>query len=324
MDYLIALLEYTSKFEVEFAAAIAEEHYGIRAVARSLPSERDQNFLLTDASGEKFVLKIANAREAREFVEAQNAVLRHLEKRVSFCQRLALSLSGEETVAVRGADGGDHLVRVVRYLAGVPLANIQPQTPELLRDLGRKLGELDRALADFDHPAVHRDFHWDLANGNRVIDEYAGLIANSALRELARNCRFHFNGNLRRSVIHGDANDYNVLVDPERMTVVGLIDFGDMVYSYTVGNIAIAIAYVVLEKDDPGASARFVLDGYTREFSLMPTELSVLSDLVKLRLAMSVCLAAKQQSEQPENEYLQISQRAIAKTLPKLATDFHR
>lgn len=315
------LLEYTPKFDVEFAAAIAEKYFGIRAVASHLPSERDQNFLLTQASGEKFVLKVSNALEVREFVEAQNAVLRHLEKRVSFCQRLVPSLSGEEAVAVRGADGANHLVRVVRYLAGAPLARIQPQTPELLRDLGRKLGELDRALTDFDHSAVHRDFHWDLANGNRVIDEYAGLIGNASLRELVRKCRIHFNDNLRRSVIHGDANDYNVLVDPERLTVVGLIDFGDMVYTYTVGNIAIAIAYVVLEKDDPLEAAPCVLDGYTHRFPLMQTELDVLWDMVRLRLAMSACMAAKQHGEQPENEYLRISQRAIAKTLPKLATD---
>lgn len=314
----MGLVRYTPKFDAEFAAAIAEEHFGIRAVASQLPSERDQNFLLTDSSSEKFVLKIANAREVREFVEAQNAVLLHLEKRVSFCQRLVPSLSGEETVVA-----SDHLVRLVSYLAGVPLARIQPQTPELLLDLGRKLGELDRALADFDHPAVHRDFHWDLANGNLVIDEYAGLIGDASLRELVLKCRVHFNDNLRRSVIHGDANDYNVLVDPERMTVVGLIDFGDMVYSYTVGNIAIAIAYVVLEKDDPVEVAQCVLDGYTRAFPLMQAERDALWDMVRLRLAMSVCMAAKQQSEQPENEYLQISQRAIARALPKLTTDLN-
>ena len=105
------------------------------------------------------------------------------------------------------------------------------------------------------------------------------------------------------------------------MTVVGLIDFGDMVYSYTVGNIAIAIAYVVLDKGYPVAAARYVLEGYTREFPLVQAELDVLWDMVKLRLAMSACLAAKQHGEQPENEYLQISQRAIAKALPKLAMD---
>ena len=310
-------VEYTPKFNVEFAETIAEEHFGIRAAARPLPSERDQNFLLTEATGEKFVLKIANARETPEFIEAQNSVLKHLAKRVSFCQRLVPALSGEETVTVEAS----HLVRVVHYLPGVPLADIKQQTPELLRDLGQKLGELERALADFDHPAVHRDFHWDLANGNRVIDEGAGLIADAGLRQLVLKCRVHLADDLRRSVIHGDANDYNVVVDPDRMMVVGLIDFGDMVYSYTVGNLAIAIAYVVLDKDDPADAASHVIDGYQQEFLLMQNERETLWDLVRLRLAMSVCLAAYQQMQQPENEYLNISQRAIMETLPKLATD---
>jgi Ser/Thr protein kinase RdoA (MazF antagonist) len=94
-----------------------------------------------------------------------------------------------------------------------------------LQDFGQKLGQLSRALADFDHPAVHRDFHWDLANGNRIINQYASLIENAELRKLVLKCRFEPATELRRSVIHGDANDYNVLVDPESMTVSGLIDF---------------------------------------------------------------------------------------------------
>ena len=308
------LLEHKPGFDVETAAAIAAEHFGVRGVARQLPSERDQNFLLTDESDGKFALKIANALEKVEFVEAQNAVLNHLEERVSFCQRLV-----GETVTV-----ANYLVRMVGYLPGVPLAEVRPQTPALLHDFGRKLGELDRALADFDHPAAHRDFHWDLTNGNRVIDEYAELITDAGLRELVRGCRVELAGELRMSVIHGDANDYNVLVNPERNEVVGLIDFGDMVYSYTVGNLAIAVAYVVLDKDDPLAAAEQVVDGYTKEFPLLQSERDALWDLVRLRLAVSVCMAAKQQREQPENEYLGISQRAIREALPKLTADLRR
>ena len=318
------LLEHTPKFDVESASAIASEHFGIRAGARLLPSERDQNFLLSLASGEKFVLKIANALEVPEFVEAQNAVLKHLENRVSFCQGLVPASSGEETVSVRGSGGMNHLLRMVHYLPGIPLAESRPHSAELLRDLGRKLGELDRALADFDHPAVHRSFHWDLANGNRVIDEYCELIPESSLRELILKCRVEFVGDLRRSVIHGDANDYNVLVNPDRAEVVGLIDFGDMVYSYTAGNLAIAIAYVVLENEDSFLAGREVIEGYNQEFPLLQNERNVLWDLVRLRLAMSVCLAAYQQMQQPGNEYLTISQRAIVETLPKLVANSHR
>jgi hypothetical protein len=40
--------------------------------------------------------------------------------------------------------------------------------------------------------------------------------------------------------------------------------------------------------------------------------------LVLLRLCMSVCLAEYQLQQQPDNEYLSISQRAIAANLPRL------
>jgi Ser/Thr protein kinase RdoA (MazF antagonist) len=308
------LLKNAPRFDVETAAKIAAEFFGIRGHAQLLPSERDQNFLVTDGAGEKFVLKIANALESRAFLEAQNAVLKHLAGRVDFCQ----SLVTEDIANVKTANGETHLVRAVCYVRGVPLAQVHPHSPELLRDLGRKLGQLSRALSDFDHPSLHRDFHWDLANGNRIIDEFVSLIENGALREFVMQCRLRMNPDLRRSVIHGDANDYNVLVDPEQMTVTGLLDFGDMVYSYGVGDLAIAIAYAVLDKHDPWAAAEAVIEGYTSEFGLMDEELQMLWPLVRLRLAMSVCLAAYQLREQPENEYLRISQSAIEATLPRL------
>jgi Ser/Thr protein kinase RdoA (MazF antagonist) len=304
------LLSHTPNIEVDQAVQIAQRLFGLRATARVLPSERDQNFLLSDAAGERFVLKIANALESRELLEAQNAALDHLRERVSFCPRVVTSVNGE-TISREA----EHYVRLVTYLPGEPLA-LAAHSPELLQDLGRKLGQLDRALADFDHPALHRDFHWDLANGNRVIDEYAGLVENRTFRELVLKCRFELNTDLRRSVIHGDANDYNVLVDGDR--VVGVIDFGDMVYSWTVGDLAVALAYVALGKDDPVGTAEHVIDGYTEEFALPAQEREVLWKLVRLRLAMSVCLAAYQQSLRPENQYLQISQQAITNTLPRL------
>ncbi|HJP92546.1 MAG TPA: phosphotransferase [Pyrinomonadaceae bacterium] len=292
-------------YDLGHAEAIAREFYGIRASASTLSSERDQNFLLT-TSDRKFVLKIANASEKRAFLEAQDAVLKHLAEHVSFCQSVVPASSGEEIINCQ-----DNFARLMNYVPGVPLAEARPHSPELLRDLGQKLGQLAHALADFDHPAVHRDFYWDLANGNRIIDEFAPLIENRDLRQVVFKCRMEHQLDLRRSVIHGDANDYNVLVDPQRNVVTGLLDFGDMVYSYTVGDLVIAIAYVVLDKTDPRAVAEEVINGYRSEFELVENELKALWKLVRLRLGMSVCIAAYQTKQRPENEYLGISQKAI-------------
>ena len=292
------------------AQAIAEKYFGIQANAHELPSERDRNFLLTAGGGEKFVLKIANAREKEEVLAGQNAMLSHLAERVSFCPRVVPALSGEQMVVVE-----DHFVRLLSYLPGKPLASVS-QTPELLRDFGRKLGQLSKALVGFDHPGLHRDFHWDLAKGARVVSQFGPRIEADKLRELVLSYEGFPRTKLRQSVVHGDANDYNVLV--ERDEVVGLIDFGDVVYSYTVGELAIAVAYVVLGKEEPYKAAAPVIEGYQEEFELTKDELDALWPLVRLRLCMSVCIAAYQLRQQPENEYLGISQNLIAETLPRL------
>jgi Ser/Thr protein kinase RdoA (MazF antagonist) len=298
----------------DYAQAIAEKYFSIQATAAELPSERDRNFLLTGVDGEKFVLKVANAREERAVLEAQNAMLEHLEEGVSFCPRVVAASSGEKIVTLQDST---RLVRVVRYLPGRPLATIKSPSVELLHDLGRKLGQLTRALADFDHPAAHRKFYWDLAQGVACVRDHGSKIKDNQLRELVFRVDTDLTDmNLRRSVIHGDANDYNVLV--ERETVVGLIDFGDIVYSYTVGDLAIAVAYVVLGKADPYAAAAPVIEGYREEFELTKHELDALWPLVRLRLCMSVCIAAHQQAQDPQNEYLGISQNLIAETLPRL------
>jgi DMSO/TMAO reductase YedYZ molybdopterin-dependent catalytic subunit len=98
-----------------------------------------------------------------------------------------------------------------------------------------------------------------------------------------------------------------------------------VVYSYTAGDLAIAIAYVVLDKSDPIAAAWCVIDGYTSKFALRENELDVLWRLVLLRLAMSACLAVYQQRLRPQNDYLLISQRLIRENLPRLlATDLRK
>ena len=303
-----------------FVQAIAENCFGIQASARQLRGERDHNFLLTTGAGEQFVLKIANVSEERAVLEAQNVMLNHLASRLSFCPQVVPAISGEGIVTVEG-----RLVRMLTYVPGELLGDVESQSPELLYDVGRKLGQLSTALAGFDHPAAHRDFYWDLANSTRIIDEFGTQVKTDWLRELIlgyrRDPRLSVD-KLRKSVIHGDANDYNLLVDVPRNEVVGLIDFGDIVYSYTVGELAIAVAYVALGKDDPLAAGAPVIAGYCEQFPLTKEERDAVWPLAQLRLCMSVCIAAHQQAQQPENEYLGISQKLLAETLPRLlATD---
>ena len=310
------ILHYAPTFTVEEASRIAQDQYDLIGIAAELPSERDQNFLLTTDSDETFILKIANATEQRLLLKAQNDVMTHLASRISFCPRLILNVTGESLSQIRGSTS-EHFVRLVTFIPGLPLAEVEP-SPQLLFNFGRRLGEFSRAISDFDHPAFHRDFHWDLVNGGRIIDEYSPLITDKDLRALVEDYRRTVVSdlNIPFTVIHGDANDYNVLV--QNQDVVGLIDFGDMIYSYRAGELAIALAYIVLGKADPLESARPVVAGYFSEFKLNKDEIASLWSLMLLRLCMSICLAAHQRQQKPDNEYLDVSQDAIRMSLPRL------
>jgi Ser/Thr protein kinase RdoA (MazF antagonist) len=130
---------------------------------------------------------------------------------------------------------------------------------------------------------------------------------------------------LPRSAIHNDLNDHNVLIggngDVERLgqRVTGIVDFGDMVYSYRVGDLAIAIAYAMLGARDPLTVAASIVRGYSSAQTLTDAELAALYGLVTLRLCTSACIAAEQIRQRPDNEYLAVSQAPIRATLPLLA-----
>ena len=307
-------------FTVEEARRIAEQHYGRRGTITELPSERDQNFLLVGDDGERFVLKVANANEHRAVLEGENHVMRRVEaSRV--CPWIVRTRDGHDI-----AMAGQHHVRLVTALDGQTFGGTAWQTDDLRRDIGRTLGRFDEAMAGCDHPAFHRHFHWDLAHALDVVDTNLALVADDRMRALIRACAERHRSTVapalqgfRRSLIHSDANDYNVLVDPARQRVTGIIDFGDMVFSHTVNNVAIAMAYATLGADDPLRAAAAVVEGYHEAHPLTPDEIAAVFSLMCMRLCVSACVAAAQQAARPDAAYLGISQGPIGVTLPLLS-----
>ena len=328
--------------------------YGLECEATVLPSERDQNFLLSSGAGDRFVMKIANSTDDRALLEAQNAALAHVGRRITLCPRVVPSLDGRAIIEIQAASGSRHFVRLLTWVEGVPLGSVPDQPAELLEDLGRRVAELDAALDGFDHPAIHRDLYWDLASALPLVRELAPLVDDIEMRALVTRVTDRIEARdaprfarLRRAAVHNDPNDHNVLVSdlpPEggsheissgvrsheisqqnpmasafRRKVTGILDFGDIVHSYAIADLAIAIAYAVLGKPDPLGAAVSVVRGYQQVRPLDDDEAGSLFGLVLLRLCASVCIAARQQKERPGDAYLSISQGPIARTLPALA-----
>ena len=322
------------KFTTEDAVNIARKHYGLEATAQPLPSYLDQNFRI-DSSRGRFVLKIANAAIEDAYVEFQQDILNYLANHgLSGVPSIVQIQSATNALRISDLNGTHHCVWMVTWLHGRVLANVNPVTCSLLANLGQYIGRLNKIMWSYSHPQAHRDSIWDLRQAGQL-GRYLSYIPGEQRRSLIRKTLEDYearvlpclNG-LPQSVIHHDANDYNVLVTGKgyESRISGLIDFGDALYTSTVCELAIAATYVMMGRPDPVGAAAHLVRGYHRSRPLKEAEIAVLYDLIRARLCCSLLLSAYQTTLEPNNDYLRVSEEGgwnllyqMEETSPKLA-----
>ena len=314
-------LESIPRFTAPEALAAAAQGYGIRGNASALPSERDQNFLVADSAGTKYVVKIANANDAPELLDFQNQAMRRVQQLMPDCrvQRVLGSVQGSDITNIHNPrTGTDHCMRVLTWIDGEVLGKTTARSSALLESIGTGMAKVDAALCDFSHPAMRRTLQWDLRRAG-MARENAALLPGDRRARVERQFsqweRIDWTA-LRHSVIHGDANDYNVIVAAGRM--VGLLDFGDIVHTATVCDLAIALAYTMLGEVEPMAAAAQVIRAYQRHYALTEAEQRVLFSLVMSRLCMSVCYSAHNRARNPNDPYQVVSEAAAWDLLDRL------
>ena len=113
---------------------------------------------------------------------------------------------------------------------------------------------------------------------------------------------------LPKDYIHGDVNDYNILMgEPDvsgQRQVSGIIDYGDIVLSYRVVDIATLMAYISVGKKDGLRVASHVLAGYQKVHPLSGKELDILYYLMAGRLCQTCVLSSFYYTVHPTNDYL--------------------
>lgn len=305
---------------------LAKELYGIDASVKPMDSYIDKNFHLTDEKGGQFVFKIANADEEREILDAQHRAMAHIagHNQTVKCPSVCPALKGEEIVTVKSTAGTTHLVRMLTFLPGTLLADVDSPTAGLIESFGRFMGSMDKTLTGFSHHALNWYSIWDLKH-TLDLGNYIDYIDNPRQRNIVRYVFQQFETfvvpvfpALRCSVVHSDANDFNILVGEDRKKVTGIIDFGDMVHSCTVFEPAIAAAYAVHRKDNPMETAAQLVAGYHKAYPLTEVEVGVLFYVMCARLCATVTMGAYQYSLNPGNEYLNVSVQPARDALEKL------
>jgi Ser/Thr protein kinase RdoA (MazF antagonist) len=309
-----------------WAGRLAAETWDLDARAEPLAGEVDHNFLLTTADGRRTVLKVAPPGTDETRLACQLAALEHLEHSPvgPIVQRVVPTGDGRTLVPVEDGADGRRLARMLSYLDGVALVDISDRPPRLLDEVGRTLARLDLALADFDHAGAHHRLHWDMT-ALLELGRWSDAITDRDRRVRVGEILERFESEvipriseLPRSVIHNDANDHNLLVtssDAGRRRLAGIIDFGDLLASVTIAELAIAVAYLMLDRPEPLVDAAAAVRGYHSARPLTPAERELLPELVVARLCASVLMAARGRRREPDNTYLQISQAPVWRLL---------
>ncbi len=297
------------------ASTIVNQRFALAGTVTELESERDQNFRVESDDG-RYVLKVANPAFASVELDAQNAAMAHLADRGLRIASPLPRATRDGDLRIRVACDGTTLdVRLLTYVEGRLLASWGHLAPGVLQAHGALAAQTAAALASFDHPGLERVLQWDCRRAAQVVEALSPSVADPVRRELARSTALAAEGrlvplgaNLPEQAIHGDLTDVNVLAVPEasgRPRPAGIIDFGDLIRSWRVAEVAVAIEGVLShDLDRPLQQACNVLRGFHDVLALEDVEIEACWLVVALRAAADAVSADHQLLAEPANRYV--------------------
>jgi len=292
-----------------------QQNYGFDNVElRKLGGYDNSNYLVKTGSKKYICKTYPYTSELFDILKAENDTLLFLLKKVKRIYPEPIQNIHGSYIRKTDINNSKIILRLLSYLDGESFVHIK-HSKTLFESLGAFLAQMDLDLQRYNNNEIkERQNKWD--NQYYYLNKkYIHDISNPSNRKIVKYFfqQYEENGlpltrNFRRSIIHNDANEYNVLVKNNKVS--GIIDFEDLAYSPLINELAVAIPYAILGKENPIDWAASILKGYHKILPLQKEEIDVLYYLITARLCISVCNSAHNKIINPGNSHIFLSEKA--------------
>ena len=299
---------------------LLKNYFGITPIdIKKLNGYDNFNYLIKSSSN-TYVLKTYSNSKMLAFIKAETEALIFLNSDKSFKSPIPVKfLDGSYVRKIRYNDE-EIIVRLLSYLNGDLMGDV-PGSESISNSLGAFLAKLDLRLQSWNNQIIksRSSSEWNLDSFS-VCEEYIPFVESSRDRSYIKYFfqQYNFEINpisekLRKSIIHNDANEYNLIV--KNNCVNGIIDFGDISFSDLINELAIAIVYNSYREDNYLTKAEQLICSYNKILPINEFEIKALYYKIALRLCISACNSAKAKKFNPNNNYISHSETKILKML---------
>lgn len=318
---------------------ILKNDYGfINGKLQELDGYDDKNYHITEVKTcmeeiefptDGIVIKFINSIDSKNllFLDAQTKLTQYLDHSGIFCPISVLNKYGE-SYRTLFINGKTHAVRVNKYIKGETMNKVKINS-EISTNFGLYVGHLTSILKKFDHDGFHRNHLWALEKCPEVL-KFVDIFDQEKQRQTIITIlnKFQFDvllnaDRLEKSVIHGDLNMNNMIIKDNK--ILGVIDVGDVVYSFTIFDFAIALCYLILhEFNDNNAKLSDVqiksfVEAYEKQYRILNEfEISIIHTCVCARICQSLVLGKKSSQRDLSNNYILSTQKNGWRALEEL------
>jgi 4-aminobutyrate aminotransferase-like enzyme/Ser/Thr protein kinase RdoA (MazF antagonist) len=288
------------------------EHYGLSGTLQALGSQQDLNYRVDSPRG-RFVLKICRGDYALVELQAQHAGLKFLAEHSAVkVPRVIAANSGADLLSLHVGAEAVH-VRLLDYIEGQSLTHLDHLGQAVVAGFGRLCGEMDLALAGFDHPGLERTLQWDARHASALISHLLPVIKDERQRALIAAAAEQAGRRLQPlldtlpvQAIHMDITDDNAVWARDagrHWQLQGVIDFGDLVRTWRITDLSVTCAALLHHAGGDPFVILPAVQAYHAVNPLQHEELQALWPLIVARAAVLVLSGEQQVSIDPSNTY---------------------